>query len=189
MTIHLVLLPSAVCVPSTGGQVLGYAQKMLWNSANSFEVLVRTPGHIEHHHEEEGGTQPEVCAFLATDGRHSNLIHLVVPSIFSDHRVYVVDPHFTCVQNRNIGIIHETHRQDAGNLPKIEGHHVAPLGVPSPERATYTKDDASDFDEAEDNLALQAIASRKDDHIFPEAREEQEASTPNGAANGNEEDA
>jgi len=162
---------------------------MLRNSTNCFEVLVRAPGHIEHHHEEEDGAHPEVCAFLVTDGRHSNLVHLVVPSIFSDHRVYVVDPHFTCVQNRNIGIVHEAHRQDASNLPKIEGHHVAPPGVPSPKGATYAKDDASDFDEAEDNLALQAIASGKDDHILREAREEQKTGTPNDSANRNEEDA
>lgn len=162
---------------------------MLRNSTNCFEVLVRAPGHIEHHHEKEDGSHPEVCAFLATDGRHSNLVHQVVPAIFGDHRVDVVDPHFTCVQNRNIGIVHEAHRQDTSNLPKIEGHHVVSFGVPSTQGATDAKDDASDFDEAEGDLALQAKASGKDDHILREAREEQETGTPNDSANGNEEDA
>jgi len=162
---------------------------MPWNSAHLLDVSVCTPGDVDKQQKRKARANPEPRPLCTADGSHGDLVHQIVPSIFRNHRIHVIDPKFTCIKNRDINKVNPGKDEDAEDLPDIEGEDIDPFTIPGTHGPTDAKDDASCFDECQRHPRLQAVPSRENDHVLRKPFEDQEAERPDGCEARNQEDA
>lgn len=162
--VHVVSFSHAVCIPCPRCEVLWNAQEMSWSSSDFVDILVHARDEVHHEDKRAEGENVKIPSLIDAIRIHCNLVHDRVEAVFLAHAINIVDPLLTLVEQRNVLKIHVDEPKKSSHLPKVESRHITLFAVPSANQSTNPEEDASSFDDIEDEPTLLGVPTDEMPH-------------------------